>query len=82
MAIPSLKDEVLRELEKLSPEQQERVLEFARGLRKALPPGIPGEVLAELARELNFDPQDLADMQAAIENPETGCEKIDWEGWQ
>jgi|FLYN01.1.fsa_nt_gi hypothetical protein len=80
-ATPSVKEQLLNEFDKLSPEQQQRVLEFTRSLRSTLPPGTPGEVLIELAKELNFDPQDLAEMQAAIEDPETGCEKIDWEEW-
>jgi hypothetical protein len=81
VATPSLKEQLLNEFEKLSPQQQERVVEFTRSLRGTLPPGIPGEVLIQLAKELNFDPQDLAEMQAAIEDPETGCEKIDWDEW-
>jgi len=82
MAIPSVKEQLLSEFDKLSLEQQKKVLEFTHNLRGSnLPPGIPGEVLIELAKELNFDPQDLAEMQAAIEDPETGCEKIDWNEW-
>ncbi len=79
MATPSLRDELLREFEKLSPEQQERVLDFTRRLQNPLPPGIPGEVLLERAREINFDPEDLAEMAAAIEEH---CERIDWDGWE
>lgn len=79
MAISSLKEQLLTEFDKLSPEQQERVLEFTRSLHSALPPSIPGEVLLERAREINFDPQDLAEIAVAIEE---GCERIDWDGWQ
>ena len=80
MATPSIKEQLLSEIDKLSPEQQKKVLEFTYKLRSSsLPPGIPGEVLLERAREINFDPEDLAEIAAAIEE---GCERIDWDGWE
>lgn len=79
MATPSLKEQLLSEFEKLTPEQQARVVEFTRGLQSTLPPAIPGEVLLERAREINFDPEDLAEIAAAIEE---SCERIDWDEWE
>lgn len=77
----SLREKLLSEFDKLSPAQQERVLEFARTLRSTLPPGTRGEALIELAKELDFDPQDLKEMRAAIEDTVAGCEKINWDEW-
>jgi hypothetical protein len=79
MVAVSLKEQLLSEFDQLSPEQQQQVVEFARGLKRSkLPPGTPGEVLIALAKELNFSSEDLAEMATAIEE---GCENIDWEGW-
>jgi hypothetical protein len=78
---PSLKEDLLNELAKLSPAQQNQVLEFARSLRGIRPRGISGQQMIELVKSLNFPAQDLAEMQAAIEDPETGCGKIDWNEW-
>jgi len=75
----SLREQLLEAFDKLAEEQQKQVIGYTRSLTSELPPGIPGEVLIALAKELNFDPQDLAEMEAAIEE---GCERIDWDGWQ
>lgn len=77
----SLRDQLLDEFDRLTPEKQQRVVNFARSLNNTLPPGIPGEVLIELAKTLNFSSEDLAQMEAAINDPVWGYEKIDWEGW-
>ncbi len=77
----SIRDQLLYEFDKLSPKKQQRVVNFARSLNNILPPGIPGEVLIELAKTLNFSSEDLAQMEAAINDPVWGCEKIDWEEW-
>ncbi len=75
----ALREQLLNEFDKLPPEKQQRVLDYTRALSDTLPPGIPGEVLWERAREINFDPEDLAQIAAAIEED---CERIDWDGWQ
>ncbi|MBI5668826.1 MAG: hypothetical protein HZC41_12540 [Chloroflexi bacterium] len=72
---------LLNTFDQLPPDKQQQVVEFARKLTSKLPPGTPGKVLIELAKELNFDSQDLAEMLAAIEDPVEGCEKIDWDEW-
>jgi hypothetical protein len=74
MVALTLRDQLLNEFDKLTPEKQERVLNFTKSLSSTLPPGIPGEVLLQRAREINFDPNDLAEMQRAIEE---GCERIE-----
>ena len=78
MAAPSLKQELLKEIDQLTPEQQAQVLQFTRALHSTLPPGTPGNDLIALADQLNFDSDDLAAMEAAIN---AGCGKIDWDEW-
>ena len=68
----SVKEQIIHELDNLTPEQQQQVLDLARELQGALPPGIPGEVLLARAREINFDPEDLKEIADAIEE---GCER-------
>jgi hypothetical protein len=79
MNTTSVKEQIVSQLDKLSEEQQQQVLEFSQRLPSTLPPPIPGEVLIARAREINFDPQDLAEMAQAIEED---CERIDWDEWK
>jgi hypothetical protein len=60
MAISTLRDELLTAFDQLSPDKQARVVAFTRSLGASLPPGIPGEVLLQLAQEISFDSKDLA----------------------
>jgi hypothetical protein len=78
MALPSIKQTLLDEIDKLTAEQQARVLEFTRSLQQPLPPATSGEDLIALVQELAFDPADLAAMETAIAE---GCGKIDWDEW-
>jgi hypothetical protein len=73
MAALTVKEQIMRQLDLLTLEQQQRVLEFAAHLQTPLPSGIPGEALLTRAREINFDPLDLAEMAEAIEE---GCERV------
>ena len=58
--------EILAELRKLQPEQQRKVLAYTRALQTR-PKGISGKEAIRIAREINFDPAELALMQQAIE---------------
>jgi hypothetical protein len=62
-------------LDRLPPELQRQVLEFARALAKLQPKGVHG-------RQLQFagtiEPGDLDAMSRAIEE---GCEQVDVSGW-
>ncbi|MBI5960903.1 MAG: hypothetical protein HY866_19345 [Chloroflexi bacterium] len=78
MVTLTVKEQIVRQLDSLTQEQQQRVLDFATHLQSSFPPGIPGEVLAARAREVNFDPADLAEIAEAIEE---GCERIDHGEW-
>ncbi len=68
----ALREELLSEFDKLSPEKQQRVLEFTRTLTSTLPPGTPGEVLLAQMGSFHFEPGDLEEIAQAIEE---GCEK-------
>lgn len=65
-------DQIIHYVEKLDTEKQRQVLEYAQSLSK--PKGISGRELIQLAHELNFDPQDLVEMQQAIEEE---CEQLE-----
>jgi hypothetical protein len=72
MISPSMRDEVLRGLEKLDAADQKRVVEFVRALGSAEPRGTPGSDLTRFAGILSEGSVD--EMMAAIED---GCERID-----
>jgi hypothetical protein len=72
MISPSIRDAVLRELEKLGAADQQRVMDFLRALGSAKPRGTPGSDLTRFAGTLSEESVD--EMMAAIED---GCERID-----
>jgi hypothetical protein len=74
----SLRERILDQLDRLTTEQQEQVLDFAAHLPSSLPPGTPGEVLLARMGTFEFEPGDLDEIAQAIEE---GCEKIDWNEW-
>jgi hypothetical protein len=73
---------LLSELAALTPTQQHSVADFVVALRdgaspiKPLPPGTPVEVL--LALEGLFSPEDLDEIEKAIEE---GCEQVEHGDW-
>jgi hypothetical protein len=73
--LPSIAESVLHELEQLSARDQQRALEFVRGVSRR-PQGTPIHKLIDLAGTL--DDQSAAEMRQAIEE---GCEQIDAEEW-
>ena len=75
-----LREQIIRELDNLSEEQQEYLLDIARRLQKStLPPGTPGEVLQATMDQFEFAPGAVDDMMRVIEED---CGRIDWSGWQ
>lgn len=72
----TLKDAISEELDALSPEDQLRVLEFARALANASPAGVAGRDLLRFAGSM--DREELRAMSAAIEEH---CERTDRDGW-
>lgn len=77
MAI-SVKEQIVKQIDALSPEQQQALLEYAQHLQ-TFPEGTPGEVLLEHQNEFNFEPGELDMMMNAIED---ACERIDWDEWK
>lgn len=80
MSTQSVKEQLLHELDRMTPEQQEHLLNVARRLQTSpLPPGVPGEVLLQHIDRFDFTPEDLEEMSRVIEED---CERIDWNDWQ
>lgn len=56
--------ELLQVVKDLDRDQQKQVLNFARGLRR--PPGTPGKLAIQYAKEIDFPKEDLAEIENAI----------------
>ena len=67
MVTKSIRQTLLNEIDNLTPEQQQAVLTYTLNLKNQLPEGMSGEAMIALAQELNFDSDDLAEIEAAIE---------------
>lgn len=65
MAAISYEREILEQIRDMSEEQQKEVLAFARGLKR--PKGVSGKEFIERTKDIHIAPEDLALMQAAIE---------------
>jgi hypothetical protein len=76
MADLKVRDELEHLLDGMTPEMQEKVLDYARNLQSKLPKGKPGTYLLQFAGMIT--PEDAEAMRTAIEE---GCETIDPDGW-
>ncbi len=76
MVVPAIKQQILEDLDQLSPARQRRVAELIRGLVSAPPRGTAGRDLLRFAGTL--DDQSAREMTQAIEE---GCERVDIDGW-
>ena len=76
MSSSSFEQELLGEFSKLTPEQQQQVLEYVRALKTSRLGGVPGNALFRFAGTI--DAQDLEAMAQAIED---GCEQVDLHEW-
>jgi hypothetical protein len=74
----SLKDQIIDELDKLTPDQQEKLLNFTKRLQATSPTPTSGDLLLAHIDTFSFDPNDLDEIAKAIEE---GCEKVDLDGW-
>jgi hypothetical protein len=72
----SFQNELIHEVEQLSPPLQRKVLEYAHSLKTRTPKGTAGKDLREFAGILS--PQEAETMLKVIEE---GCERIDPNGW-
>jgi hypothetical protein len=77
MTTLATREQILTYLDKLPPEKQQAVLDFARQL--TFPQGEPGDAILQHARELDFPLEDLAEIQRAIEED---CENVDAVGFK
>jgi hypothetical protein len=76
VALPTVKEQILSDLDRLSPEQQERAAELVHRLVAPLPKGASVEDLLSVAGTLND--QAACEMMQAIEE---GCERVDLDEW-
>lgn len=76
VVMPTIKEQILDDLNRLSPEQQRRAAELVHGLVSPLPKGASVEDLMKVAGTL--DDQSAREMMAAIEE---GCERVDLDEW-
>ena len=76
MVLPDVKDQILKDLDRLSPDQQKRAAELVSGLVSVLPQGASIEDLQKVAGTL--DEESAREMMAAIED---GCERVDADEW-
>lgn len=73
MTTPSLKEQIIAELDNLSPEQQRQMLEYAKRVKR--PPGVKARTLLKFAGRIQ--PDDIERMEKAIED----CERVDLNEW-
>lgn len=76
MVDPAIKEQILSDLDRLSPEQQTRAAELVRSLVSLQLPGTPGKDLLRFAGIL--DPESAREMMEAIEE---ACERVDLDEW-
>ena len=76
MVQPAIKEQILNDLDRLSPTQQQRAAEFVHGLVSPLPKGASIEDLMSVAGIL--DDESAREMIEAIEE---GCERVDTDEW-
>ena len=65
MASLSLKEQIISQLDQLTAEQQELVLGYTKAL--ARPRGVAGKEFIARTRDIHIDPDDLRQMEQAIE---------------
>jgi len=76
MVVPSVKKQILSDLDRLSPAEQEHAAELVHRLVSPLPRGASIEELQQVAGTL--DDESAREMMAAIEE---GCERVDADEW-
>ncbi|HYL04798.1 MAG TPA: hypothetical protein VE075_02095 [Thermoanaerobaculia bacterium] len=76
MVEAAVKEQILNDLERLSPDMQVRAAQLVHGLVSAAPRGVAGRDLLRFAGAI--DSESVREMEEAIED---GCERIDTEEW-
>ena len=73
---PAFEKQLLEQVASLKPEQQQRVLDFARSIGENCGKGVAGSDLLRFAGTI--DEHDLAEIRQAIEQD---CERVDPNEW-
>jgi hypothetical protein len=76
MTLPDVKEQILSDLDRLSPEKQQRAAQLVHELVPRLPKGASIDDLLEVTGTL--DDESARQMMEAIEE---GCERVDEDGW-
>jgi len=76
VAEPAIKERILKDLDRLTPEQQKHAADLVHGLVSPLPKGATAADLLEVAGTL--DRESAKQMMEAIEE---GCERVDLDEW-
>lgn len=76
MVVPAIKEQILNDLDRLSPDQQKRAAELVHGLVSPLPKGVAGRDLLRFVGTI-----DDVSAREMIEAIEEGCERIDQDEW-
>lgn len=76
MVEPAIKEQILNDLDRLSPQQQLRAAEMVHSLVSPLPKGTPGRELLRFVGSI--DEESVRQMRDAIEE---GCERVDPCDW-
>lgn len=72
----TIKHELVKHLNHLTPELQRRVLDFAQALAQSFPKGVAGKELLRFSGIMKDE-----DIQAMAQAIETGCEQVDVNEW-
>ena len=72
----ALRDDMIREIERLPPERQAAALDLIRGLQPASVRGVPGRNL--MASFGSISEEDALEMERVIDEK---CERVDLNGW-
>jgi len=76
MVDSTLEQRLVEQFRRLTAEQQRQLLNYAQTMTR--PRGLSGREMIALARKVAFPPEDLVEMEQAIEED---CERVDWNGW-
>ena len=76
VVMPTIREQILNDLDRLSAENQERAATLVHSLVAALPKGASAEDLLQVAGTL--DAESAREMMEAIED---GCERVDLDEW-
>ncbi|MEM6796333.1 MAG: hypothetical protein AAF725_20345 [Acidobacteriota bacterium] len=76
MVLPTVKEQILSDLERMAPHQQKRAAELVRNLVTPLPKGASIEDLMRVSGTL--DDESAREMMEAIEE---GCGQVDPDAW-